>query len=153
LGLLALAHSDDIRAFDLTWVAKAAMGKPGQLLILWPFLLLWIAAMIAASMLLWVALVTIVAVLGLGGCLGWLIGVLIGVAGVAVIAAVCVMFVTVLFRCVGMLGRYNPEFLEMIPEVPRPAKSFAFILGGVFVSLGMLYFVIFPPLRELLRPT
>lgn len=149
LGLLALAYSDDVRAYDVTWAVRAAMRKPVQLLILWPFLLLWLAVMFVASALLWTLLAAVFAAVASDGYLSLLAGLVILAAGAAVIAAVGVMFITILFRCIGMLGRHNPELMEMLPDQPQPVKSAIFIAAGVVVSLLMLYYVIGPALEQL----
>jgi hypothetical protein len=43
-------------------------------------------------------------------------------------------FMAVQFRCVGMLGRYNPGILHMLPDTTSAALPVCVILGGIVVS-------------------
>ncbi len=142
LALLAMGYSEDMRAFDVGWALRAAQKRSAQLLILWPILLLWFAAMIVADVILIIILMQMSAALVPGGCMGLLIGLIVLLVGVAVITAVSVMFITVLFRCVGMLGRHNPVLTDVLPESVSPARIAGFIVGGIAVSVLVWVFVV-----------
>ncbi len=141
LALLATGYSEDMRAFDVGWALRAAQKRSAQLLILWPILLLWFAAMIVADVILNTLLRQVFALVP-GGCIGLLIGLIVFLVGAAVITAVSVMFITVLFRCVGMLGRHNPVLTDMLPESVSPARIAGFIVAGVAASVLVWVFVI-----------
>jgi len=148
LGLLGWGYSNDARGFDVFWAVRAAMKRPLQLLILWPILLMWIAVMVVAIILLWMALGAVMAGVAAAGCFGILISLLVGVAGAAVIAAAGVMFTTVQFRCIGMLGRHNPILTEMLPEHRSPARAAGFIIAGIVVSTAIWVSTILILLRK-----
>jgi hypothetical protein len=148
LGLLALADSDDSRAFDLVWAVREAGRRPGPLLRVWPAMLLWGGLMVVVDVLLTIATFTLA---GLSVTNGWgILGsfVLIAVGG-AIIAAVTAMFMTVVFRCVGMLGRFHPEYLDALPEAPgagRVAGSFAFAVACVLALFLVVIPRVLPPM-------
>ncbi len=144
LALLAWGYSDDNAPFDVSWALRAAAKRPGQLLILWPIMLLWIALMIVASVILFSLLAVITGSVAATGCFGLLMSLLIKLAGVVVISAVGVMFITVVFRCIGMLGRHNPVLTDMLPENLSPGKTAGVIIGGIIASVVMWWFVVGP---------
>jgi hypothetical protein len=150
LGLLSLAYSDDTRAFDLVWAARAAARRPGPLLKLWPVLLLWMAIMVTLDVVLTILTFAVAGMAAVGGG-GILVGLAITGVGLAVLAAVTAMFMTVIFRCVGMLGRYHPEYVESLPDGPgavRIAASFAVALACTFVVFMAVVPRILEPLVE-----
>lgn len=139
LGLLAAAWSDDTRALDPLWAFRAARRHPRPLAVLWAVLLLWGGLLGAGAWLagraadswidrllhqrgepLWAGLL-IAAVTALGSLALALIG--------------CV-FGAVLFRCVGLLGRYHPEVLDTLPEKPPSTSALVCYIGaGVAAAL------------------
>jgi len=140
LGTLAWGYSDDLRCFDVTWALRAAARRPAQLLVLWLILLIWLAVMVVALAALWFLMkMMIAAMIAAMGCFGLLIGLPIAVALITVVA---VMFTTVIYRCVGMLGRHNPILTDMLPAQAGPAMTAGVIIGGVVVSVVMWAFVV-----------
>jgi hypothetical protein len=136
LGLLAMSYTDDERAFDLRWALKAAAKRPGALAVLWLFLLLWEVVLVAAVVLtvMLIALVT-GALAAFGGCFGMLIAFALNIFANLIIAAAACVFITVQFRCIGMLGRHYPELTDSLPEERSPGVAGAFIAGGVASAL------------------
>jgi len=132
LGLLAWGYTNDMRTFDLAWAAKAAARRPGHLVLLWPVLLVWAVAGMVATLLIWLLVAPIAGGLAAMGCFGLLASLVVLAVGSAVITAVGIMFTTVQFRCIGMLGRYNPILTEMLPERAKPIRT------GVFIAVGVL---------------
>ena len=64
----------------------------------------------------------------------------VDVLGAVAVALVGCAFLCVLFRCVGLLGRYHPEILESLPEEPlRGAELATFVGAGIAASLGVHY--------------
>jgi hypothetical protein len=143
LGLLALTCSEDTRPFDIRWAFRAARLFPRQLATLWALLVLWCGLLGAAA---WgvhrgsESLMRHVAAHSGGSLTVEILAAAVGVLGALAAALVGCVFLCVLFRCVGLLGRYYPEILESLPEKPPPTVALAcFIAAGVAASLGVGY--------------
>ena len=113
----------------------AAWKRPKFLLALWPVLLLWGAALVIAPILIFLATVAVVAMVGASSFSGVLLVFVIMLVGVALMAAVGVMFMTVIFRCVGLLGRHDPELMETLPDEVPTAKLAGIIGAGVVAKI------------------
>lgn len=137
LGLLAWAHSADHRAFDLRWSFRAAVRKPGALALTWVFILLWGVVGYVAVWLASLLAGLLVAAIGsmFGGLLGVLVVLAIQIFPMMVVAALYHMFNSMIFRCIGMLGRYHSDLLELPPENTSPGVAAGFITGGVLVTI------------------
>jgi hypothetical protein len=138
LGLLAWAYSDDLRMFDVRWALRAAAKKPGQLLTLWLMMLIWGAVGIVATIIFWLLLMALggaCLLSGGGGFSGLLMALLLIVIGGFFISVVFHTFMAVQFRCVGMLGRYNPDLLDMLSETPSGNFSIGVLVAGVVISI------------------
>jgi len=150
LSLLASGYSDDSRAFDVLWAARAARRRPRQLAILWGVLLLWLGAGFAATWaIMLVAGLLAGAALAISGFAGWLAGFAIMLAAWTLAAMVNVMFGCVGFRCVGLFGRHNPVVLEMLPESDEFWTAAAYIAAGAAVSALLWLLAIWPMLKSL----
>ena len=143
LGFLAWAFANDSRALDLPWALRAAAWRPGRLVVLWAALVLWLAVLVAADVVLVVAISAVAAALGRSGCGGMLLALLVVGVGWLVLLGVSAMFVTVLCRCVGMLGRHTPALLALLPEAPRPRVTVVCVAGGLVVA-ALVWLVILP---------
>jgi hypothetical protein len=139
LGLLALAYSDDDRAYNVLWATRAALKRPAQLLTLWPLVLMWTGAATLAMELYSVLNVSVSRLAASTGVLGTLV---IFLAGGVVIATLIVMFLAVIFRCIGMLGRHNPVLTDMLPDCDSTMTTVGFVAGGVILSSVVVYLVI-----------
>lgn len=143
LALLAWAHSADYRAFDLRWSFRAAIKKPGPLLLTWAFLLLWgVVGYVAVWVgeLLTALLVAAVTSMFDPGFTQWLVTLVVQIFPTMVVAALFHMFNSMIFRCIGMLGRYHSDLLELAPENTSPGAAAGFIAGGV--GVGLVEFVV-----------
>ncbi len=137
LGLLGLICTQDGRAYDVVWAARAAVRRPVQFLVLWGMLLLWTLALYAGV---W-------GVLGLSGLLlaravrttGDVLTFLLFLPALVVAAAVGCMFATVIFHCIGIFGRYNEVVIEMLPEQPDRRRTLAFLGGGLVISALLVW--------------
>lgn len=141
LALLAWAYSDDVRIFDISWALRAAAKKPGRLLSLWGVMLLWgvVGAVMIVSI--WLLLVVLGGLLitsteSLFGRL--LMFLILIVVGSFLLSVVFHTFMAVQFRCVGMLGRYNPDLTDMLPEKTTLILPIVVIIGGIVLS-GVLW--------------
>lgn len=155
LGWLALAYCNDDRAFDLLWAVRAAVKRPGQLLLLWLILagylllggLALIALALVGGMVVAPATAWCAEHLGVGLAVVAWIAMLIPV--VLLLLATLLMLVCILFRCVGMLGRHNPELLRSLPEDRNRAKAMCFVIVGVVLSVGVNFLLAPPAARSL----
>ncbi len=136
VALLGWAYTSDARALDVRWAAKAALRKPGELAVLWVIMLLWLAIMILG---LWLGgrVVNLMqeTIVGPGGLGNFLLALLVGAAGGFLLGVVFHAFMAAEFRCVGMLGRHNPELTEMMPERTNVAVAVAAVAAGVVVQM------------------
>ena len=142
LGFLAWAYSDDNRAFNVLWAVRAAQKRPGQLAAVWLMLLLWAGVGFLATYVITLAFGIAAGALTGSGVGGFLLAILFVLAAVLLAATVNVMFVCVLFRCVGMLGRHNPVLMEMLPESDKLSTTIGYVAAGIVVTLVMWLFVI-----------
>ncbi len=137
LGLLAWCYSDDWRAFDLRFAAKAALKKPVALLSVWGIMILWFAAMGAGLGAVDRGRELIAATLFNleSGSSSLFMGLILLSAATMVSATIFHFFMAVIFRCIGMLGRHNEELLDELPENDSPALGIAFIVAGFIVGM------------------
>ena len=149
LAWLALAYSDDERAFNVFWALKAAVKRPGALLVLWLFLLLWAAVMVAAVAGVALAAAAMVEAAETTGCFGILISLAVLLLAGIVAITVCCIFATVQFRCIGLLGRHYPELTGSLPAQNDRAKGGAFILAGVMAATAVFYYLLIPALTAI----
>jgi hypothetical protein len=141
LGLLAWAYSDDARMFDLRWALRAAAKKPGRLVTLWVIMLLWGVVGVVMLVCVWLLLVAVggILLIGVKSIFNWFLMILLLIMiGGFFLSVVFHTFMAVQFRCVGMLGRYNPDLLEMLPEETTISYSVGAIIGGIVLS-GILW--------------
>jgi hypothetical protein len=115
LGLLGWSFAHDWRMFDAGWARHAVRRRPGILLMAW--LPTWIYSLGAA-------LVVYLAVIltnwlnkqfegpSIDHIGWWALQIPAGVLGVVLASAIKISF----FRCVGLLGRYGPEFFESLAD-------------------------------------
>ena len=145
LGLLAWGYSDDLRTFDLRWALRAAGKKPGKLVMLWLIMILWGVTGTIALVLLWsLAVITMAAILGQisSGIEVFFVSLfLLAVAGFF-IGTVFHTFMAMQFRCVGMLGRYNQDLLDLLPEETSVPAAAAAIIGGLIFSILSVIFIL-----------
>ena len=142
LGLLALAYSEDTRPFDVRWAARAAWRFRRQLAGLWALLAFWCVALVAAAKgVSWALGRWIASILGKGDDMGAvLLAATIDVLGSVALALVGCVFLFVLFRCVGLAGRYHPAILQSLPEKPpRTIVLAGMVAGGVAASVLVHY--------------
>lgn len=142
LGLLALSYTDDNRTFDVPWAFRAVMKRPRKIAALWLALLLWGAVAVGVGYALWACLATIVSALVAVGTGGLLLAVVTYVLGSLSIGAVTTMFLCVIFRCIGMLGRYNEDLLELLPEDAGVGRTALYVGAGLVVSVIVLGWVV-----------
>ena len=123
MALLALAHTDDARAYDVARIARAAARRKTAMVRVWlcvaPVLLAAVALLIGMS---WLTAKAIVFL----GDFGWtgLLPVLLVLAP-AVSIACLLLPARAVFRIVGLLGRHDPQLLE---ELSAPSR--AHVWGG-----------------------
>jgi len=122
VALLAMAHADDERAFDLRWAWRAAAKHRRALAQLWAVLGLWLVVLLALAGWLWP-----VALLARHG-------ILVGWVTTMVLPAIIYLLACAGFRCVGLLGRHNPDILDTLPEQASPKAIVASIVGGLIVT-------------------
>ncbi len=142
LGFLAWAYSDDNRAFNVLWAVKATLKRPGQLAAVWLMLLLWAGVGLLATYGIISAFGIVTGALAGSGVGGFLLAILFALAAALLVATVNVMFVCVMFRCVGMLGRHNPALMEMLPESDKFSTAIGYVAAGIVVTVAMWLFVI-----------
>lgn len=149
IALLGWAYTSDARALDIRWAAKAALRKPGELAVLWLIMLFWLAIMILG---LWLGgrVVGLMqeTVVGRGGLGNFLLALLVGAVGGFLLGVVFHAFMAAEFRCVGMLGRYNPDLTEMMPERTNVAVAVAAVAAGVVVQTAFLALVVWAVVRR-----
>ena len=142
LGLLAWGYSDDMRMFDLRWAVRAAVKKPGKLVMLWLIIILW--GVIGTGVLVVVVFLAVMAIAAILGQLTqgleiFFVGMFLwGVAGFF-IGFVFHTFMAVEFRCIGMLGRHNRDLLDLLPEETSVPTVAGGIVGGIALSIVVLY--------------
>jgi hypothetical protein len=116
VALLALAYTDDSRPFNPVAVARAALRKPGAVLVLCLILLLWLAALLAAT---YGLLVLVAALAAWVERQAFTVTTMLTAMGIAFVfvfgfAGVFHTLSVMVFRCLGMLGRHQPEILEAL---------------------------------------
>lgn len=143
LGLMALAYTNDGRAYDVFWAFRAAGRRPGALVMCWLILLLWLAGMAAGVFVVVLGMLALIGALMLGGgCMEILLGFLLALCIGGVIASVGVMFIMAQFRCVGMLGHHFPDLLESLPAERNKSAEGAFLLTGVILTTVITYLLV-----------
>ncbi len=129
LGVMALAHSGDGRGYNLFWAFRAALKRPGELLLLWAMLLFWTLVTLPIMILLGFIMGTLSATIATSYgpaeefAMGLVVQLVVGATGLLILTVFC--------RCIGCLGYHYPRLLEALP-----GKR-----GGVpigFVGLGLL---------------
>lgn len=145
LGYLALAQTNDGRAYDLVWAFRAAVKRPGRLAILWVVLTMHIVVglIIAFVIYMLAALIGSVVLAAIAKSLELspvgqlvlalpfaLVIVLLFFAMLEGVACTC-------FRCVGLLGRCTPELLSMLPKRSNTLKSLGFLAAGIAISVAV----------------
>ncbi len=144
VAMIAMSFTGDMTGFDVAWVFRQTMKKAGQVFVICLFMLLWTIVEIAVS---------IAAFIGAGFAIGrqatddvsgWLMTLLILAILGGVLTVINIMFVTVQFRCIGMLGRRNKDIIESMPEEVSSLKAAGYIIAGVVASYVMLAHVLAP---------
>ncbi|MHC4715720.1 MAG: hypothetical protein ACYS5V_02005 [Planctomycetota bacterium] len=145
LGCLALSATRDGRAVNLGWALKAFAKAPGRFFALWAMLLLW------------VILCTCIFVVGMnsyGDFARWVLKdvesemmlktyayMLIG--GLLLLVTAFIIFCQVIvFRCIGLLGRYGKDILAKLPRKPNAGVTALYVFGALAVSVA-IWVVIF----------
>lgn len=135
LALLAAAHTEDGRAYDIRWAFRAMIRQPLALLTLWGVMIVWLAV---------AAVLFVVAVGGVGMLLGWMhaenppdkiTGMIVGL----LFTLFVMYFVTTLqlipTRCAGLLGHHFPDLLQTLPKWSSLGVSLLNVAGGVVLSV------------------
>jgi hypothetical protein len=151
LGLLALAHTSDGRAYDFRWAIRQARGHVRQLGLLWGCMLLWLAVSLGAALAIWPAFSYGLAAAGKMGLTSvyYLLGLTLVAAGVY--ASLGGMALCVLFRCVGAFGRCHPSIADSLPESISNLAAYGWLFVGVVSSLASMQWVIGPALAAIAR--
>lgn len=148
LGVLAMAYANDARAYNVFWAARIAVRRPRELAVVWLILLVW-----AAGMAVGIAVVATLAFkfASMSLCQDDRAGVMVsmGISAIAwgLMATVLIIFLTALFRCVGMLGRFNQIFLSTLPPM-RGLVRVGLSLLVLGALAGVVYLALaphFPP--------
>ncbi|HET6428804.1 MAG TPA: hypothetical protein VFJ30_10365 [Phycisphaerae bacterium] len=139
LGIMALAHTGDGRAFDLIWAIRAACKRPGRLIGLWCILLL--LGLIGMIVLLLVGAAGL-AIAGEARSSGPGTGdrTLWGVVTFVMLAVMAVLFFSVAcvaHRCIGLLGCHDSRLLAMLPDHPNGMVATGFVGLGIAMAIGV----------------
>ncbi|MBI5724203.1 MAG: hypothetical protein HZA50_09620 [Planctomycetes bacterium] len=134
LSLLALGYSNDNRCFSVAWAFRAAMKKPGHLAMLWLVLLLWIVIMTIGVGLVQFAVGLVLAMVKAGTGSGFVVF-MVSIPGNILIAIINYVFIAVIFRCIGLLGRCCPELTDMLPEQVGAGATAGYVSAGLAASV------------------
>ena len=138
LGMLALAHTDDGRAYNLIWALKAAARRPGALLTFWGILILFCVMMF----LLMIPL--IIGVSLVGGYFAYTVKdesslsvwiILLSIGFTILVATLTMTMATAAGRSNGLLGHFFPDLLDTLPKKPNGLASLGFLSIGLFLTI------------------
>lgn len=137
LGLLALAYTNDLRAVNLGWALRAAVKRPVCTLLLYGFLLMWLAAGAAVIFAMVLAAGAMQAAVVHSN---FIVRLVVAAVTSIFLSAAGIMVASVLYRCVGMLGRQVPEVLELLPERPNAGMTVLYLViaavcGGAWIVM------------------
>lgn len=120
VGLLALGYTADARGFNVLRVGRAAVKRPGALALLWLFLLVWGAALVAGcGLVVWLFRAMAAGLLsGQPGFGSLLLTLSTGAVATVALAVVFHTFVVAMFRCIAMFGRHCPDVLDVLIGQP-----------------------------------
>lgn len=133
MALLILGSTGDNRAFNVLSTARAVKAAGKRYIALWGFWILWGSAMVT---------VTGIVIYSLGLLLHQLTGSFVFyfitlaflAMAVTVIVGVLSAFATVIFRCLGILGRYEPRIFDRLTDQDDLATTTLWMAGGVVTS-------------------
>jgi LSD1 subclass zinc finger protein len=144
LGLLGMAYTGDGRGLNIIWAVRAAFRRPGQLVVLWLVLLLWLLA--AGVIVMIMGMLTAGAAAALVAAIKpteqWsavaIVGAVMIIGSLLIYAAVLTIHV-VNCRCIGRLGYHFGDIFDHMPPSPNGGLTFAFFIGGAIGTvLGQL---------------
>ncbi len=159
LAWLAVGHTGDIRALNLSWALRSAVRRPRRLLVLWCILILWIAVF---------AFIVFMAYLGGGFALAFLAVSLKREPGLFRLLTVCfvpifwlmliiftIMRNGIYFRCIGVFGYHCEDLLTALPSRSRTVAFLVSLLLGSALSAAVVWqgyrMILDPP--DWLRPS
>ena len=145
MALLALAQTDDARAFDVARIARATARRKAAMARVW--LVVAPVLLAATALLVGMSWLTAKAIIFLGD-FGWmgLLPVLLVLAPAVSIA--CILLpARVVFRVVGLLGRHDPQLLEELSEPSSPH-----VWGGSLATGLALSALVVLAARAVVRP-
>lgn len=138
LGMLALAHTDDGRAYNLIWAVRAAARRPVALLAFWGILIIFFIMMF----LLMIPLVIGLSLVGgyfahtvkdEGSLFVWRI--LISVGFMILVSTLTMTMATAAGRSNGLLGHFFPDLLDTLPKRPNGLASLGFLSVGLVLTI------------------
>lgn len=144
IGLLGQSYSDDRRAYDVPWAARAAGGCAEDLGVLWLILLPAIGLIALTTVVLMSPFHSLAAAqtAGLSGFSAQAVGIVILTVGAMLSAAVTLLVLVGACRCVGMLGRHNPELIRSLRHRRQPLAGPLCLAGGLtlvaLIALSMV---------------
>jgi hypothetical protein len=142
VALMALAYTGDGRAFNVLHVARAALRRPGALLLLWLAMLVFLALTVVGVLVAATAAAAVaVPIAGIRGVGGFFARLALIVAYAVVLGELMILFYCACFRSFGLLGKHYPQTLERISKPSTPMLSVVFIVLGLATSAVILSFV------------
>jgi hypothetical protein len=140
LGVLAVAHERDGRAYDLHWAAQSASRHRRPLGVLWGVLIIASAIFIAIGVGLGFPLHWACQAAGNAG--GVALGLVVEIAAMGILLVLASMMLCVQARCIGMFTAHNPSLAEGLPEVSSPLATVASLGVGLAGSVASAKWVI-----------
>ena len=134
LGVLALARTNDGRAFNAAWAFRAAARRTTELILLWLILLLWLVLTAPIVILLIVLTGGPAAAATAGGSA--VAGFAVGLMATLLVSAVVFMVAAICFRCIGLLGYHWPELTQTLPAAPNGMVSLGCVGAGLALTIA-----------------
>jgi hypothetical protein len=149
LGLLALAVTDDGRAYNLRWAFVQAWRSRNPLTVLWGMMILWTLLAAALAVVVYLSFHFAMAYFETADIAGGFIQFGLAILRGMGLVAVGGLWMTAIFRCAGIMGRHFPAIVESLPEKENPFASLGWLFAGVMLSLASLQWAIAPALKAL----
>lgn len=129
LGMLAAGYTGDGRCLNLAWALRAAIKRPGHLLLAWASIavlgILMVAGMVIMAM-------VMAAFASDQSTAKRLFVIFLGSLAIMLMILGFSCFVS---RCAGSLGSSCPDILESLPSEPNPVYSIASFFGAAGLAL------------------
>ncbi len=136
LGLMGLAQTDDWRAFDVIWAAKAAVRRIKELVIAWAVIMLFFGVGFAILASVWPFLGSFLTVDSLGTIQGPMLTLTLLAVGVALTLVVVTIIGSMITSVAGVLGWHFPDMVAALP--PRNKWVGSIASGGIVAAVGVI---------------